>query len=270
LQKRDFQMNKNRIIKNNVWGRRIALIMMIAFLFLLLSILTGFCPTKIAALTPTEDITPEPSPTPTEAVDPDASPTPTEAIDPDASPTPTEDITPEPSPTPTEDITPEPSPTPTEEVTPIPSPTEDPFPQRITSSMFYVDQISLLISRISGNMTADEFLSFLNEREYIRIYSGSNEVTGTQTVGTGMTVALIRDGVALQTYIVVVTGDVNGDGKITITDFVQIQSHLLKKSTLDGWFLMAADLNGGGVTITDFVIMQSHLLGKDPIIPRIH
>ena len=36
----------------------------------------------------------------------------------------------------------------------------------------------------------------------------------------------------VQTLTVVVTGDVNGDGTISITDLVQVNNHLLKKSTI--------------------------------------
>ena len=61
----------------------------------------------------------------------------------------------------------------------------------------------------------------------------------------------------------VVTGDANGDGKVTITDMISIKSVLLGKSTLTGDAAKAADTNGDGkITITDFIQVKSHLLGK--------
>ena len=72
-----------------------------------------------------------------------------------------------------------------------------------------------------------------------------------------------------QTLTVVVTGDVNGDGKITLTDFVRIKSHLLGASQLTGAYGMAGDVSGDGkITLTDFVKMKAHLLGIESIIPR--
>jgi hypothetical protein len=67
----------------------------------------------------------------------------------------------------------------------------------------------------------------------------------------------------------VVTGDINGDGKITVTDFVQMKAHLLKKSTLQGASAHAADTSGdGNISVTDFVQMKAHLLGKNPVQPQ--
>ena len=73
----------------------------------------------------------------------------------------------------------------------------------------------------------------------------------------------------MQTLTVVVTGDVNGDGKITITDLVQINSHLLKKNELSGANAAAADVNADGkITITDLVQINSHLLKRNSVTPN--
>ena len=63
--------------------------------------------------------------------------------------------------------------------------------------------------------------------------------------------------------------DVNGDGAISITDLVQINNHLLKKSTLTGAAASAADVNADGViSITDLVQVNNHLLKKSTITPN--
>ncbi|MBO5657372.1 MAG: dockerin type I repeat-containing protein, partial [Agathobacter sp.] len=59
-------------------------------------------------------------------------------------------------------------------------------------------------------------------------------------------------------------GDVNGDGTITVTDMIQIKSHILKKTTLTGAEAKAADISGdGAITITDFIQVKSRILGKN-------
>ncbi len=64
----------------------------------------------------------------------------------------------------------------------------------------------------------------------------------------------------------VVKGDVNEDGKVTITDMLAVKSHLLKKSTLSGKAAKAADTNGDGkITITDFLQVKSQLLDKSKL-----
>lgn len=61
-------------------------------------------------------------------------------------------------------------------------------------------------------------------------------------------------------------GDVNGDGKVTVTDMLAIKSHLLGRSTLTGDAASAADTNNSGeITITDFIRIKSHILGKSTL-----
>ena len=84
-----------------------------------------------------------------------------------------------------------------------------------------------------------------------------------------MTVKLMDGSAVKQTLTIVVTGDVNGDGNITITDMLAVKSHLLKKSTLSGASAKAADTSGDkAISITDFIQIKAHILGKDKIQPR--
>lgn len=103
--------------------------------------------------------------------------------------------------------------------------------------------------------------------EFITIDKGTSSADGV--AATGMEVVYAVDGETLQTLTVVVTGDVNGDGAISITDLVQINNHLLKKSTLTGAAASAADVNADGViSITDLVQVNNHLLKKSTITPN--
>lgn len=89
------------------------------------------------------------------------------------------------------------------------------------------------------------------------VYSGSSKVTGGN-LATGMTAVTGNTSVT-----VVVTGDTNGDGKLTITDVVKLQSHVVSKSSLSGAFAKAGDINGDGkVTITDVVQAAQVTVGK--------
>ena len=93
-----------------------------------------------------------------------------------------------------------------------------------------------------------------------KVYDGKTEVT-SGTLSTGMTAV-----VGNKSYTLVVTGDVNGDGKITLTDVVALQSHVLDKKTLEGAYREAADLNSDGyVTLTDVVKAARVIIGKDTI-----
>ena len=112
--------------------------------------------------------------------------------------------------------------------------------------------------------TARQLLANLSPSDYITL-----PVQGDSLVGTGMTVTYARDGQTIQTLTTVVTGDLSGDGRVTITDMVRLQAHLLGKTPLTGAALQAADLNGDGqVTITDMVRLQAYLLGRGTIQPN--
>ena len=92
------------------------------------------------------------------------------------------------------------------------------------------------------------------------VYSGTTQVT-EGLLATGMTATT-----GGKTYTLVVTGDANGDGKVTITDVVTLQSHVVGKQTLEGAYAKAGDLNGDGkVTITDVVKAARVVVGKDTI-----
>ena len=137
-------------------------------------------------------------------------------------------------------------------------------PTKITSNIYLVN--TGLIHKIPEETTAEKLTSGINEKEYITIFKGNTVISGKTLVGTGMVVKLL-DGTKVNDVVtVIVTGDVNGDGKITITDMIMIKSHLLKKSTLTGAAAYAADTNGDGkISITDFIQMKSHLLNKSTI-----
>ena len=69
----------------------------------------------------------------------------------------------------------------------------------------------------------------------------------------------------IYTLTVIVTGDLNGDGNVTITDMLMLKSAVLGES-LSNTASAAADLNfDGKITITDFLKAKSYLLGLETI-----
>ena len=102
-------------------------------------------------------------------------------------------------------------------------------------------------------------VSAMNSAGYT-IYSGSTKVT-SGLVGTGMTAVS-----SSATVTIVVTGDVSGDGKITITDVVKLQKYVVGSNSLSGAYAKAADINGDGkVTITDVVQAAQVTVGQRTI-----
>ncbi len=145
------------------------------------------------------------------------------------------------------------------------TPPDDPT---LTSSVYTITTASKTISKIPHSTAISDFTSgFANGS--VKIFSGEDELT-TGTIATGMTAKIYdASGNFVVDYQCVVTGDINGDGAISITDLVQINNNLLKKNILTGAFQNASDVNGDGkTTISDLVLINYHLLKKQLITPR--
>lgn len=137
----------------------------------------------------------------------------------------------------------------------------------ITSSVYNVDKSGLYLKGVSPKTTRSEFLANIDNVLTVKLFgTDGREIKDPEKfVGTGMTVKLIgAGGAVLQQLIIIVAGDTNGDGEISITDFMRIKKHLLSDETfLSGAELVAADYNTDGyVTITDFVQVKSYLLNQ--------
>lgn len=148
-----------------------------------------------------------------------------------------------------------------------PSPGGSTVPSSITSSVYKVS--GGYISKIPFGKTVQELINGINEKQYIRVYSGASQVSGSAKAGTGMSVRLMDGSTMKASVLAVVTGDTNGDGNVTITDMLAIKSHLLKKSSLTGAPAKAADTSGdNAISITDFIQVKAYILKKGTIQAR--
>lgn len=90
--------------------------------------------------------------------------------------------------------------------------------------------------------------------------------TTDKKIATGT--ALTSD-LADKTFTAVVTGDINGDGEVTITDLLKVKAHILGEA-LPQPEMVAGDVNyDDQVTISDFLGIKSCLLGKSQIMAKV-
>mgnify|MGYP004423342919 CR=1 FL=1 len=76
----------------------------------------------------------------------------------------------------------------------------------------------------------------------IKVLKDNNEITDTNTlVGTGMQIQI-----ETERYIAIVKADLNGDGKIGLSDLSNIKFSLIGKKQLSTEAQMAGDINGDG------------------------
>ncbi len=135
-------------------------------------------------------------------------------------------------------------------------------PEHITSQVYTIHDGYLTGAALGS--TVDILLAGLEDSTYVKVMKGDSEAMLDDSLATGMTVVLMDGDMVKETLIIVVAGDINGDGRISITDMLAVKSHILGISTLEDAQALAADLSGDGkITITDFVRVKAQILGKD-------
>jgi hypothetical protein len=88
-------------------------------------------------------------------------------------------------------------------------------------------------------------------------------VTG-RNVGTGSTVTVIStiDGSTVAEYVILIYGDINGDGAITKVDVTTLANFINMTATLNAAQKLAANLNGDRYTnLTDKTLLEKVLKG---------
>ena len=88
----------------------------------------------------------------------------------------------------------------------------------------------------------------------------SNEVYNRAIVGTSTELKINEQ----ETYKLVVTGDLNGDGKLTVTDLSKMKAFIVNLFEFnDKYMEMAADINfNNNITITDVSLIKLMLVGN--------
>ena len=96
--------------------------------------------------------------------------------------------------------------------------------------------------------------------------SSAKEIT-SGNIGTGHLLKVYNDtGIETGSHEIVIYGDNNGDGDVTILDLLRIQKHLLEKQVLTGPLLEACDATrDNSVDIFDLLREKKYLLGTGEI-----
>jgi len=132
----------------------------------------------------------------------------------------------------------------------------------VTSSKYNISQSYIL--DISENTPVEIFKNNIETNaEQIQILNKNNEELDSEDIiGTGMTLILKRGNKKL-TYKLVIKGDLNGDGKVKLSDLSKLKLTIVGSHSLDGAYKIAADLNGdGNVKLSDLSKMKLYLVGK--------
>ncbi len=135
---------------------------------------------------------------------------------------------------------------------------------KIDSSQFTPDEI---LSRVGINnnsgvlsgsniiTTGDNIISLIKNN----VPSANVTISNTNNIGTGTTLTINNNG--SKAYNLLMYGDTDGDGDITILDLLRTQKHILGVNKLTNVFEKSIDVNKDGeVNILDLLLIQKHIL----------
>ena len=116
---------------------------------------------------------------------------------------------------------------------------------------------------LTEGTTATTFINMINEKSAsatVIVKDKSNNKIENVALSTGDTIS-ITSGTDTKDYTIVIKGDINGDGKITIIDLLMVQKHILNYSQFTGTSKAACDVNyDNTINIIDLLIVQKHIL----------
>lgn len=131
--------------------------------------------------------------------------------------------------------------------------------QKIVSDVYFLNTANGVCSLVEPGTTVSRFKSNFKDGDRLTVFKNGEELKDG-AVGTGCEVRLYVSGKIVDRYTVVMTGDVNGDGKTTMTDYLQIKNRILTGKELTVFAEYACDVNGDGkITITDYLKLKLNI-----------
>lgn len=117
------------------------------------------------------------------------------------------------------------------------------------------------ISRITKETKLKDYINNLKTNGEITVTKeDGTKLTEEEYVGTGMKLTVTKDKEKIELKIAV-SGDLNGDGKVTATDLSTMNQTILKTTKLENEYKLAADLDeNNNITATDLSTLNKMLL----------
>ncbi len=156
---------------------------------------------------------------------------------------------------------------PTEPDTPTPTPSGETDINKLLTSLGIKYEGEYIYGFAIGTKIEDivNNIKNANKDNTVLAYNKDGNITsGIITSGDKIT---IKSSTEEKTFIIVLKGDVNGDGKISAVDYVLIKNHIMNTNTLNSQELLFADVNKDGkVSAVDYVLIKNHIMEISKIV----
>lgn len=137
----------------------------------------------------------------------------------------------------------------------------------------YNESIDLVLKNVSDMQILSTFLTqFDNNIDFIRVYNSNGKLVSSNKysktyVTTAMKIQLVDDAEnIIDSFTVVIRGDVDCDGKISQKDKMVCENYLLNVSTISNYQKYAMDINDDTkFSTSDVLFIDSHIYGTEDI-----
>ncbi|MBQ3030532.1 MAG: SH3 domain-containing protein [Agathobacter sp.] len=123
--------------------------------------------------------------------------------------------------------------------------------------------IGTYITGVQPQTTVADFVAGFNVVNCTIKVLKADGTENTGNIATGNKLGVYVNGILTESKDIVIYGDVNGDSKITMSDLLSINRHVIKTIPLQGIYLEAGDVNrkGDGATMSDLLAINRHVIG---------
>ncbi len=133
----------------------------------------------------------------------------------------------------------------------------------LKSVIYSIKRPAGYVKGVLCNTSADDLKQgFLNRMQLLKVSDSSGAEYNSGSIATGMTIELIVSEQVKDKLSICVSGDVNGDGRLSIADYTLVRLHILKLKSLSGLYKEAGDVDGNSIINTaDYTLIRSDILG---------
>ena len=150
------------------------------------------------------------------------------------------------------------------------APTTPPADTKLSYSVSTItaSESSSLITGVAENTSVQTLQSYISVKNGSVQVTDANGNTKSGTAATGDRVRILNsNGSLYREFTVIIYGDVNGDGAVTIKDAYLMRKDILGDAKLTGAYRTAADVSrdNDGITVKDAYMIKRHILGEAKI-----
>lgn len=146
---------------------------------------------------------------------------------------------------------------------------------KITVCKEYIDldkSLSLnegIVTKIEPETSVSDLLNKISTTYIVEIMDVNQRILELDDiVGTDTKINFKdKNGNVICTYIIVIYGDIDGDGEILANDYVLIKNHIMNDGGISGIKVKAADVNKDGeILANDYVLIKNHIMDDNGVI----